>query len=80
MKVIHSIVALTLIAAASEAQARTEVCHTTNEMQIAALCKQVDLAADGVDAGVYTFTYGWNGKEWLTTSHHSFVMPEPVKQ
>lgn len=47
---------------------------------IAALCKQVDLAADGVDAGVYTFTYGWNGKEWLTTSHHSSVMPEPVKQ
>ena len=28
MKVIHSIVALTLIAAASEAQERTEVCHT----------------------------------------------------
>lgn len=59
MKVIHSIAALTLIAA---------------------LCKQVDLAADGVDAGVYTVTYGWNGKEWLITSHHSSVMPEPVKQ
>ncbi|WJY17035.1 SgcJ/EcaC family oxidoreductase [Pectobacteriaceae bacterium CE90] len=24
----------------------------------------------------YTFTYGWNGKEWLITSHHSSLVPK----
>jgi|SRR5438132_9897168 len=24
----------------------------------------------------YTYTYKWNGKEWLITSHHSSAMPE----
>ena len=43
-----------------------------------------------IDAGLYTFTFGdgsvvkarytytykWNGKQWLITSHHSSMMPE----
>ena len=26
----------------------------------------------------YSFTYRWNGKEWLISSHHSSAMPEKV--
>lgn len=29
-----------------------------------------------VVSGRYSYTYRWNGSEWLITSHHSSVMPE----
>lgn len=36
---------------------------------------------DGTQATArYTFTYGWYGKEWLITSHHSSVLPKDSKQ
>lgn len=31
-------------------------------------------------SGRYSFTYRWDGKEWLVTSHHSSVMPEKKPQ
>lgn len=28
----------------------------------------------------YTYTYGWDGKQWLITSHHSSAMPESASK
>ena len=33
--------------------------------------------ADGITSKArYTYTYKWDGKQWLITSHHSSAMPE----
>lgn len=32
-----------------------------------------------VASGRYSYTYRWDGKQWLITSHHSSVMPETNK-
>jgi len=31
-----------------------------------------------VAAARYTYTYRWDGQQWLITSHHSSLLPEPV--
>jgi hypothetical protein len=31
-----------------------------------------------VASGRYSYTYRWDGQQWLITSHHSPVMPEPA--
>lgn len=33
-----------------------------------------------IASGRYSYTYRWNGKEWLITSHHSSLMPESGKE
>lgn len=33
-------------------------------------------ATGGKVAARYTYTYEWNGNQWLITSHHSSAMPE----
>lgn len=33
-----------------------------------------------VASGRYSYTYRWDGSQWLITSHHSSVMPEKKKK